>query len=162
MARHFALQVDLTNAKAVAMVMADAKSEAAAEASKQSRGGAKTASDARAAAQGIMMKDAMASARNAAAAAAEATAKAAMAQQRASTAAAFWQKGKPIPQEADSAPGARYQASPQKGGAVTYQKVQEEFHMTPIDHAVAGIHGEPPPEDFADGSGAEQLALSCK
>ena len=124
--------VDLTNAKAVAMVMADAKSEAVAEEAKQSRAESKTASDARAAAQNIMMKDAMASARNTAVAEAEAAAKASMASARASTAAAFWQKGRPSAAEAEAAANRaavqhgdlpRYTTTHLPGGGVTYTKV---------------------------------------
>ena len=147
--------VDLTNAKAVAMVMADAKSEAVAEEAKQSRAESKTASDARAAAQGIMMKDAMASARNTAVAEAEAAAKASMASARASTAAAFWQKGRPNAAAAEAAAEAeavrhgdlpRYTTTHLPGGGVTYTKVAG---AELADQAVAAV-------------GDGQATLSCK
>ena len=152
--------MDLTNAKAVAMVMADAKSEAVAEEAKQARAETKTASDARAAAQNIMMKDAMASARNTAVAEAEAAAKAAMASARASTAAAFWQKGKPNSADAQAAASReaashadsnnlpRYVTTHLPGGGVTYTKVAATDEFAMANDA----------SDMADG----QLTLSCK
>merc|ERR1719183_1233156 len=79
-----------------------------------------------------MMKDAMASARNTAVAEAEAAAKASMASARASTAAAFWQKGRPSAAEAEAAANRaavahgdlpRYTTTHLPGGGVTYTKV---------------------------------------